>query len=114
MGKSKYNQDDVQGIVEKYNVSKRTARRHLARGTEPDEHRVIGRDGKKYPGGLYARPRVWSSPLKQTLMQCRSDLRRVAKAGQFTEDDYKMLQQIVNEGRSLLAQWEQAIQDADT
>ena len=58
-----------------YLISERTARRHLARGTVPDRRRVVGRDGKTYPG-TYRPPSPARAVVKPDLVMARNAIRR--------------------------------------
>ena len=96
--------DKIKEIAAKYSVSERTARRYLKRGQLPlpPESRCLGMDGKQYPRD---RPRNLS-PLHKPLAIARANIRRAVRAGEFRDGDLLILQDIVQEGTSLLANWE--------
>jgi hypothetical protein len=69
--------EDVQRMMETYQVCRRTAVRHLTRGTEPCAERRESVDGKRYPARhATAQPRTQlTAPLKIA----RSNVRRAAR-----------------------------------
>ncbi|MCE9613106.1 MAG: hypothetical protein K8T26_02445 [Lentisphaerae bacterium] len=91
-------------MAAEHGVSIRTARRHIARGTLPTSERRTGRDGKRYPAGGIGR-----SPLHRPLAVARANIRRAARAAEFTAGDRAVLNDIVAEASALLNTWNDAI-----
>ena len=97
-------------MAEQFQVSERTARRHIARGTMPDDRRTIGTDGKTYLDShnsyRHGRPRgrQWT-PLVTDLGIARTAVRRLARAPKFMDEDLAELRTIAGEAGELLRRW---------
>jgi hypothetical protein len=97
-----------------FGVSERTARRHIARGTTPDERRSVGRDGKTYPGSYHPHGSRGGRPytaLSWDLEMARNAVRRLARATSFSPDDLAELRTIASEARDLLQGWTSAVEE---
>lgn len=96
--------ETVRRVAASREVSERTARRYLKRGTMPPnaKERCIGQDGKRYP----AVRRGYFSALHRPLAIARSNIRRAARAESFYEGDLALLRDLVMEARRLLLAWE--------
>ena len=95
-----------------FNVSARTARRHIARGTTPDTRRTTGADGKTYPGSSSSyrhSANVRHGVVARDLAMARAAIRRIHRAMRFNETDVAELKTITAEAWELLATWEDIV-----
>jgi predicted DNA-binding transcriptional regulator YafY len=102
-------------MADAFGVSERTARRHIARGTTPEQTRTLGRDGKTYAGLRDAYPHSFrpgrpSGPLAADLIMARNAVRRLARASAFSPDDLAELRTIAKEAADLLVEWTVAVE----
>jgi hypothetical protein len=102
-------------MAERFHVSERTARRHIARGTTPDIRRKVGADGKTYPGSHASyrhgrQPSRQWTPLVTDLGMARNAVRRLARAPKFTDEDLAELRIIAGEAGELLRHWTIAVE----
>lgn len=107
--KCTYPQMSVSAIVERFNVSERTARRHRANGTLPSSDRVLTRrNGKIYTVPSHqpdhVRTRYWSK-LSTDLYMARDAIRRVSRAECFADADLRLAMQIYDEVAALTDCW---------
>ncbi len=95
-------------IAATYGVSLRTARRHKAAGTLPDEQRTVGLDGKTYAASAasYDHARRPSTALTADLAAARNALRRIGRSPSFAARDLKDLQDLLMEGLMVKGQWQ--------
>ncbi|MEI8290951.1 MAG: hypothetical protein WCH99_15915 [Verrucomicrobiota bacterium] len=97
----------AKAIASEYEVSLRTAYRHLARYTVPSLDRRLGQDGKTYP----AHPRGQSTQtmIGRELSLMRQALNRAnikADRDGIYDDDIAVLRSIVSSAQSILNRWE--------
>lgn len=94
-------------IAKEYQVSLRTAYRHLARKSVPSLVRCIGRDGKTYP--RHPLGYILRTPVKRELTRTRQALNRAnAKADMdgIHDADIALLRHIVLSAQEILGRWE--------
>jgi len=97
----------ARALAAQYNLSLRTAYRHLARGTTPSADRCIGRDGKTYPAHLRGgRPHCSAVARELVLMRQalnRADQRACEVGGEPTDVD--TLRHLLATANEILERW---------
>src|SRR6516162_8954753 len=98
----------AKAMAAEHQLSLRTAYRHLARGTTPDDDRHIGMDGKTYsahPRGL----RPDRTPLERDLALAWQALNRADKKAcqnGIADTDVESLRRIITTATEMLNRWE--------
>jgi hypothetical protein len=98
----------AKAMAAEHQLSLRTAYRHLARGTTPDDDRRIGMDGKTYPA--YPRGlRPDRTPLERELALTWQALNRADKKAcqnGIADTDVESLRRIITTATEMLNRWE--------
>ena len=98
---------EIRRLMDRHGVCRRTARRYLARGTEPSTDRTFGRDLKWYPA--HPAGSSWT-PLLRPLRIARSHVRRAKRIadefGHLYEADIKLLCEIFAETADVLQRFD--------